>query len=63
MKTIEVTVSPTGDVKVETKGFQGTGCKAASDALQKALGVVQSDKATPEMYQSEQEVNRQWNSQ
>ena len=63
MKTIEVTVSPTGDVKVETKGFQGAGCKTASDALQKALGVVQSDKATPEMYERATEEQRQWNSQ
>ncbi len=63
MKTIEVTVSPKGEVTVETKGFAGRSCKAASEALEKALGVVKSDKPTPEMYQTAKQGERLWNSQ
>jgi len=46
MKTIEITVSPTGETKVQTKGFVGRTCKLASAFLEKALGRVLSDRAT-----------------
>ena len=38
MKTIEITVSPKGDTKVETKGFSGTECRQASRFIEEALG-------------------------
>jgi len=63
MKTIEITVTPTGETTVQTKGFRGQGCKAASDAMEKALGAVKRDKSTPEMYQTEQAKGSLWNSQ
>lgn len=46
MKTIELTISPTGETKVQTKGFIGRTCKLASAFLEKALGLVVSDKDT-----------------
>ena len=46
MKTIEITVTPTGETKVRTLGFVGRTCKLASAFLEKALGIVTSDKAT-----------------
>ena len=52
MKTIEITVSPTGETTVQTKGFAGSSCQAASRFIEQALGTVQSDKATTEMYQA-----------
>ena len=49
---IEITVSPTGEITVQTKGFAGTSCKDATKALEKALGIVHADKPTAEMHQS-----------
>lgn len=50
MKTITVTVSPTGDTTVATKGFTGTQCKDATRQLEQALGTVVSDTPTAEMH-------------
>lgn len=50
MKIIEVIVSPKGETKIETKGFAGSACKAASESLEKALGLKQSEKLTAEFY-------------
>ncbi len=38
MKTIEIVVSPTGETRVETKGFSGSACRDASKFLEQALG-------------------------
>ena len=46
MKTIEITVTPTGETKVQTLGFVGRTCKLASAFLEKALGRVTEDKLT-----------------
>jgi hypothetical protein len=50
MRTIEVLVSPTGEVVVTTKGFKGKSCQDASRQLEKALGVRQSEKLTTEYH-------------
>ena len=50
LKTIEVIVSTTGDVTVQTKGFTGSTCKAASEFMEQALGIKQSEKLTSEFY-------------
>ena len=61
IKTIEIIVSPQGEAIVQTKGFAGASCRDASKALEQALGLVQSDRPTAEMYQqaSSQEMQRQ----
>jgi hypothetical protein len=51
--TIEVVIHPAGDVTVQTKGFTGSSCRDASRLIEQALGVVQSDQPTAEMYQSQ----------
>ncbi|MDB5319502.1 MAG: hypothetical protein JWN40_1133 [Phycisphaerales bacterium] len=51
--TIEIIVSPTGQTRLTTRGYAGTACKDASRALERALGAVQSDVATPEMHQAQ----------
>ncbi len=51
-KTIEVTVSPTGDVFIEAVGFKGTGCEAATKYLEEALGVKTKRVKKPEYLQS-----------
>lgn len=63
MKTIEVIISPTGETTVTTKGFAGSSCRNASKFIEQALGIVQSDKPTAEMYQTQNadQVIRQGN--
>ncbi len=56
-KTIEITVSPTGETKVETKGFTGSECRDASKFVETALGQRTAEQLTGEFYQ-EQQVNR-----
>ena len=56
-RTIEITVSPTGETKVETKGFSGGECRDASRFVEQALGQRTAEQLTGEFYQSEQ-VNR-----
>jgi hypothetical protein len=48
--TIEVVVRPDGTSVVETKGFTGRDCLAASRFLETALGAVQRDRLTLEFY-------------
>lgn len=50
-KTIEITVSPTGETKVETKGFAGSECREASRFIEQALGQQTSEQLTPEFFQ------------
>jgi hypothetical protein len=50
MKKIIVTIAKDGSTKVETKGFAGTSCQAASADLEKALGIKQSEKLTAEYF-------------
>lgn len=57
MKTIEITVSPTGETKVETQGFTGGECREASKFVEQALGQRTAEQMTGEFYQS-QRVNR-----
>ena len=51
-KTIEITVSPHGETKVETKGFTGGSCREASRLLEEALGKKSVEQFTPEFYQT-----------
>jgi len=50
--TIEIIINPKGESVIQTKGFAGSSCRDATKALEQALGAVQSDKATAEMYQT-----------
>jgi hypothetical protein len=52
MRVIEVTVSPTGETTVQTKGYAGGDCLRASRFLEEALGTVAADKRTAEFYES-----------
>lgn len=51
-RLIEVTVSPQGEVAVQTKGYVGGDCLLASKFLEQALGVVADDRKTAEFYQT-----------
>jgi hypothetical protein len=53
-KIIELTVSPTGQTRVETKGFTGSACREASRFLEQALGMRTAEQLTGEFHQTEQ---------
>jgi hypothetical protein len=54
MKTIEVTVDPKGETRVETRGFTGGECREASRFVEQALGSRVAEKLTAEFYQAEE---------
>ena len=53
MGTIEVTISPNGQTRVETKGFRGSTCREASRFLEQALGAKKTEQLTGEFYQQD----------
>jgi hypothetical protein len=50
-RTIEVLVSPTGEVSVQTRGYAGSDCLQASKFLEQSLGIITTDRRTTEFYQ------------
>jgi hypothetical protein len=61
-RIIEVTVSPTGETTVQTRGYAGADCLQASKFLEQALGLTTADRKTPEFYETantEQQVHQQ----
>ena len=52
-QTIEVIVTPDGQTKVETKGFQGDSCRDASRFIEEALGGRLSEQLTAEFHQTQ----------
>ena len=50
--TIEVVVSPTGDIVIEAVGFKGADCEAATKFLEEALGVLTAKTRKPEFHQA-----------
>jgi len=49
-RVIEVTVAPTGEATVQTKGYAGAECLRASKFLEDALGVTAAERRTAEFY-------------
>jgi hypothetical protein len=56
-RVIEVTVSPTGETSIQTRGYVGSDCLQASKFLEQALGVTSAEHKTSEFYlgQTEQQ--------
>jgi hypothetical protein len=52
VKTIEITVAPNGQTKVETKGFTGAQCRQASRFIESALGQAVKEELKPEFHVS-----------
>jgi hypothetical protein len=52
MPVIQVTVHTDSTVRIETRGFVGSACQHASQALETALGVTQSETLTTEFFQT-----------
>ena len=54
MKTIEITVRPKGQTRVETSGFTGGECREASRFVEQALGTRSAETLTAEFHQGQQ---------
>ncbi|MBX3427549.1 MAG: DUF2997 domain-containing protein [Pirellulales bacterium] len=50
MTTIEILVSPRGEVRLEPRGFAGARCEAATRELEAALGAIVGRQRTAEFY-------------
>jgi hypothetical protein len=60
-RIIEVSVSPQGEISVQTKGYAGSDCLQASKFLEQALGRTTTDNKTAEFFQettAEQQVSQ-----
>jgi hypothetical protein len=53
MKTIDIIIAPSGQSRVETRGFTGDQCRDASRFLETALGTTASETLTAEFYQAQ----------
>lgn len=49
-RIIEVIVSPSGETKLQTRGYAGSECQQASKFLEQALGVITAETKTAEFY-------------
>lgn len=49
-RIIEVLVTPTGETRIETKGFAGSTCRDASSFLEQALGQRVQEELTSEFH-------------
>jgi hypothetical protein len=49
-RVIEITVAPTGETTVQTKGYVGADCLRASRFMEQALGTPSAEKKTIEFY-------------
>ncbi|QDT66649.1 DUF2997 domain-containing protein [Calycomorphotria hydatis] len=54
-KTIEIIIAPNGETRIETKGFTGTSCLAASRHFESALGTKTADQKTADYYHTQSE--------
>ena len=50
MKSIEILVSPTGELRIDAVGFSGADCDQATAFLEEALGEVGAKQRKPEFY-------------
>jgi len=61
-KTINITISPKGETKIETSGYSGSSCQDATRALEQALGAKTEETLTGEYYSTENtQTNEQQN--
>ena len=50
-RSIEITVSPLGDISIEAVAFKGADCEAATKFLEEALGTTTRRSRKPEFHQ------------
>jgi hypothetical protein len=52
---VTVTIDQDGQAIVTVNGIDGPACQAATETLERALGVVRSRERTPEYYRTRQQ--------
>jgi hypothetical protein len=57
-KSIEIIVSPSGEVSIDAVGFKGADCERATAYLEKALGVQDRKVKKPEYRQRQQSIQK-----
>ena len=57
--TIEVIVSPSGEIQIDAVGFKGADCEHATRFLEEALGCVTQKQKKPEFHQRTKSKNQQ----
>ena len=58
-KTIEILISPEGNVKLETHGFTGSACREASRFLEDAIGTGTVERLKAEYFLDENHHTQQ----
>lgn len=59
MRQVEITVSPTGETKVEVIGGQGASCSDLTRAIEESIGKTTGDVKKPEYHQQSTQGNQQ----
>ncbi len=59
MKTIEITIAPSGELSIDAVGFHGADCEQATRFLEEALGVAAHKVRKPEYQQRHQIAAKQ----
>jgi hypothetical protein len=54
VRTIEITVNPAGETRVETKGFTGGSCREVSRFVEEALGSRAAERLTAEFHEAQE---------
>jgi hypothetical protein len=50
-KSIEIVISPIGEVQIDAVGFKGADCEKATKFLEEALGIICQKQKKPEYHQ------------
>jgi hypothetical protein len=50
---IEITVSPKGATRIETRGFRGATCRDAAKSWEQSLGIRTAEPLTAEFHQDQ----------
>jgi hypothetical protein len=58
-RTIEIIISPAGEIQIDAVGFKGPDCEQATRFLEEALGVVRQKVKKPEYHQRGTRSNQQ----
>ena len=59
MKTIEILITPAGQLTINAAGFAGLDCEKATAFLEQALGAVTTKQRKPEYYRRALRQQRQ----
>ena len=58
-RTIEIIITPTGEIQIDAVGFKGPDCEKATKFLEEALGVVGKKVKKPKYHQHSSRTNQQ----